>query len=178
MKLLGHVVSQNGIEADPDKVKSIMLLPSPNSPKRLATFIYKRKYIARFIPLLSQLLYLLQQVAKNDPFQWNDQCEEVFESVKEVPGALPAMEALDWDKVFYVNPSMGEDATKAVLLQNGIENQYMKPVYCASRVKMVVERALSKIELIMVSVMFACRRFCHYLLQQPFVFLTSYTFLP
>ena len=30
----------------------------------------------------------------------------------------------------------------------------------------------------MVSVVFACRRFCHYLLCQPFVFLTSYTFLP
>ena len=30
----------------------------------------------------------------------------------------------------------------------------------------------------MVSVVFACRRFCHYLLQRPFVFLTSYTFLP
>ena len=40
------------------------------------------------------------------------------------------------------------------------------------------ERALSKIELVMVSVVFACRHFCHYLLRQPFVFLTSYTFLP
>ena len=30
----------------------------------------------------------------------------------------------------------------------------------------------------MVSVVFACRQFCHYLLPRPFVFLTSYTFLP
>ena len=30
----------------------------------------------------------------------------------------------------------------------------------------------------MVSVIFACRRFRHYLLARPFVFLTSYTFLP
>ena len=67
VKLLGHVVSVNGIEADPYKVKSIILLPSPKSSKQLATFIYKVKYMARFIPLSSQLLYPLQQAAKHDP---------------------------------------------------------------------------------------------------------------
>ena len=59
VKLLGHVVSENGKEADPDKVKSIILLPSPKSTKQLATFIYKVKYLARFISLSSQLLYPL-----------------------------------------------------------------------------------------------------------------------
>ena len=117
-------------------------------------------------------------MAKHDPLQWSDQCEEVFQNVKEVLGAMPAMQAPDWEKVFYVNPSVGGDAIGAMLLQKGKESQYMKPVYCASRVKTVAERALSEIELVMVSVVFACRRFRHYLLRQPFVFLTSYTFLP
>ena len=53
VKLLGHMVSENGIEADPDKVKAIMLLPSPQSTKQLATFIQKVKYMARFIPFSS-----------------------------------------------------------------------------------------------------------------------------
>ena len=93
-------------------------------------------------------------------------------------GAMPAMQAPDWEKVFYVNPSVGDDAIGAMLLQKGKESQYMRPVYCASRVKTVAERALSEIELVMVSVVFACRQFRHYLLRRPFVFLTSYTFLP
>ena len=38
VKLLGHMVSENGIEADPDKVKAIMLLPSQESTKQLASF--------------------------------------------------------------------------------------------------------------------------------------------
>ena len=43
---------------------------------------------------------------------------------------------------------------------------------------MVADRVLSEIELVMVSVVFASqRRFRHYLLPRPFVFLTSYTFL-
>ena len=77
-----------------------------------------------------------------------------------------------------MNPSVGEDAIGAMLLQKGKGSQYMKPMYCASRVKTVAERALSEIELVMVSIVFACRRFCHYFLRRPFVFLTSYTILP
>ena len=91
MKLLGHMVSENGIEADPEKVKAIMLLPSPKDTKQVATFVQKVKYMARFIYLSSQLLYPLQQVAKHDPLQWDEQCEEVFQCVKEVLGGLPAM---------------------------------------------------------------------------------------
>ena len=116
---------------------------------------------------------------KYDPFQWDEKCKEVFQSVKEILGAMPAMQAPDWEQVFYVNPSVGEDAIGAMLLlQKGKGSQYMRPVYCASRVKSVAERGLLEIELVMVSVVFACRRFRHYLLPRPFVFLTSYTFLP
>ena len=35
VKLLGHMISKNGIEADLDKVKAIMLLPSPKDTKSL-----------------------------------------------------------------------------------------------------------------------------------------------
>ena len=178
VKLLGHMVSENGIEADPEKVKAIMLLPSPKDTKQVATFVQKVKYMARFIHLSSQLLYPLQQVAKHDPLQWDEQCEEVFQCVKEVLGGLPAMQAPDWEQPFYVNPSVGEDAIGAMFLQKGKGSQYMRPVYCASKVKMVAERTLSEVKFVMASAVFACRRFCHYLLPRPFVFLTSYTFLP
>ena len=134
--------------------------------------------MARFIPLSSQILYPLQQGAKNDPLNWDKECEEVFQNVKEIIGAMPAMQAPDWEQVFYVNPSVREDAISAMLLQKGKGSQYMRPVYCASRVKLVAERRLSEVELVMASVVFSCRRFRHYLLPCPFVFFTSYTFLP
>ena len=75
--------------------------------------------------------------------------------MKDVLGAMRAMQAPDWEQVFYVNPSVGDDAIGAMLLQKGKGSQYMHLVYCATRVKMVAERTLSKIELVMVSVVFA-----------------------
>ncbi|MCO5572994.1 hypothetical protein L7F22_026756 [Adiantum nelumboides] len=65
-----------------------------------------------------------------------------------------------------------------MLLQQGTNSHYMKPIYCASKVKLEVERDYTEMELIMVSVVYACRRFRHYLLPKPFTFLTSYTLLP
>ncbi|MCO5588922.1 hypothetical protein L7F22_042883 [Adiantum nelumboides] len=41
VKFLGHMISENGIEADPDKVKTLILLPSPKDTKQLATFLQK-----------------------------------------------------------------------------------------------------------------------------------------
>ena len=73
--------------------------------------------------------------------------------------------------------SVGEDAIGALLLQKGKTSLYMRPVYYASRVKTMAERAYSEVEIIMVAVVYACRRFRHYLLPKPFVFLTSYSFL-
>ena len=98
VKLLGHVVSENGIEADPQKVKAIMLLPSPKDIKQVATFVQKVKYMARFIHLSSQLLYPLQQVAKHDQIQWDNKCEELFQQIKEVLGAMQAMQAPNWKR--------------------------------------------------------------------------------
>ena len=149
----------------------LLLSSPPNDTKQLATFIQKVKYLSRFIPLASQLPYPLQREAKNDPLEWTHACEEVFEQVKDVLSTLPVMQAPDWKKEFYVNPSVGDDAIGAMLLQRGRESQYMKPVYYASRVKTPQEKGYSEIELVMVSMVYACsRRFRHYLLQRPFTF--------
>ncbi|MCO5570382.1 hypothetical protein L7F22_024102 [Adiantum nelumboides] len=144
VKLLGHVISEYGIEAD-----------------------------------LEKLLYPLQQVVKNDPLEWTKGCEDVFvDKVKEVLSTLPIMQAPDWENEFYVNPSVGDDAIGAMLLQRGKESQYMKLVHYASRVKTLHERDYSKIEMVMTSMVYACRRFRHYLLQKSFTFLTGYSLLP
>ena len=48
-KLLGHIVSQKGIEADPDKIKAIQEMPIPKIEKKVRGFILKLQYISRFI---------------------------------------------------------------------------------------------------------------------------------
>ncbi|MCO5574281.1 hypothetical protein L7F22_028063 [Adiantum nelumboides] len=60
------------------------------------------------------------------------------------------MQAPVWGKEFYVNPSVGDDAIGAMLLEKGKESQYMRPICCASRFKTPAERGYLEIELVTV----------------------------
>lgn len=54
----------------------------------------------------------------------------------------------------------------------------MRPVYYASMVKTEAERKYTEAELVLSSLVYACRMFRTYLISKPFVVLTSYTLLP
>ena len=52
-KLLGFIVSQKGIEVDPEKVKAILEMPEPRTEKQVWGFLGRLNYIARFISQLT-----------------------------------------------------------------------------------------------------------------------------
>jgi hypothetical protein len=52
-KLLGFVVSNKGIEVDPDKVKAIQDMPAPKTEREVRGFLGRLNYIARFISQLT-----------------------------------------------------------------------------------------------------------------------------
>ena len=68
--LLGHVVSQSGIQADPSKVNALLALSSPTTVKELTSFIQKVRYFGRFIHQLSQLAFPLQQLTNAQTLVW------------------------------------------------------------------------------------------------------------
>ena len=50
---LGFVVSDKGIEVDPEKVKAIRAMPAPKTEKEVRGFLGRLNYIARFISQLT-----------------------------------------------------------------------------------------------------------------------------
>ncbi|MEF8696030.1 UNVERIFIED_CONTAM: hypothetical protein ORL81_27485, partial [Bacillus cereus] len=52
-KLLGYVVSNRGIEADPSKIKAIIEMPPPKTEKEIRGFLGRLQYISRFISKLT-----------------------------------------------------------------------------------------------------------------------------
>ena len=51
-KLLGHIVSERGIEVDPEKTKAILDMPAPRTEKEIRGFLGRLQYISRFIARL------------------------------------------------------------------------------------------------------------------------------
>ena len=83
-KLLGFMVSDKGIEVDPEKVKAIQAMPAPKTEKEVRGFLGRLNYIARFISQLTTtcdpIFCLLR---KKNPEIWNAECEEAFEKIKQ-----------------------------------------------------------------------------------------------
>jgi hypothetical protein len=83
-KLLGFVVSDKGIEVDPDKVKAIQSMPPPKTEKDVRGFLRRLNYIARFISQLTMTCDpIFRLLRKKNPGIWNEECEEAFEKIKQ-----------------------------------------------------------------------------------------------
>jgi len=54
-KLLGFIVSQKGIEVDPDKVRAVLEMPHPQTEKEFRGFLGRLNYIAKFISQLTAI---------------------------------------------------------------------------------------------------------------------------
>jgi len=69
---LGFMVSDKGIEMDPDKVRAIRSMPAPKTEKDVRGFLGRLNYIARFISQLTttcDLIFCL--LRKKNPRIWN-----------------------------------------------------------------------------------------------------------
>ena len=82
--MLGHIVSERGIEVDPDKIKAIQKIPVSKKEKNVRGFIEKLQYISRFIAKLTMICDLVfKLLRKNQPVEWNKECHKAFEKIKE-----------------------------------------------------------------------------------------------
>ena len=83
-KLLGHIVSECGIEVDPKKIRSKLDMPVPKTEKYIRGFLdimqYTSCFIAKFKDICEPIFRLLR---KNQPIVWNDDCQSAFEKIKE-----------------------------------------------------------------------------------------------
>ena len=82
--MLGHIVSERGIEVDPEKTKAILDMPAPKTEKEIRGFLGRLQYISRFIARLTDICEpIFRLLRKNQPTVWNDDCQRAFEKIKE-----------------------------------------------------------------------------------------------
>jgi hypothetical protein len=84
VKFLGHVISQGGVAVDQSKVEAIQNWTRPKNVSEVRSFLGLAGYYRRFIMNFSQLaLPLTRLTGKDIPFEWNEDCEKCFRTLKE-----------------------------------------------------------------------------------------------
>lgn len=83
-KFLGHIVSENGIQTDPDKISAIKNLGTPTKPKEVKSFLGLASYYRRFVQGFTNIARPLQRICnKRAKFSLSTEQAEDFQTLKE-----------------------------------------------------------------------------------------------
>jgi len=95
-KFLGFMLTQRGIEANPEKCKAIIEMCSPTTIKEVQRLIGHLTAIFRFLPKLAeQTQPIVQLLKKSTRFTWIDDCEQIFQKLKTTLTSLPILHKPD-----------------------------------------------------------------------------------
>ena len=85
MVYMGHLISSKGVEPDPQKIRRVTLMPAPTNNSQILTLQFTVRYLAKFLPHLSELTQPIRGVTKDDiEFVWGKRQEETLEMVKKL----------------------------------------------------------------------------------------------
>ena len=89
-KFLSFIVNHRGIEANPDKIKAVLDMPSPSGIKEVQRQTGRIAALSRFVSRESDKCQPFFQVLKK-AFQWDTKCEEAFSALKTYLSSPPTL---------------------------------------------------------------------------------------
>ena len=167
---LGFQYSPDGVTPTADKTQSILNWPIPASRKELRSFLGLVNFYRRFIPRFSHIAAPLTSLTANKvPFKWNQEHQVAFEQLRQ---ALVSPPILDYPKPndhFILTTDASDVGLGAILsTARGTTIEY------ASRTLTAPETKFSTIEKECLAIVWAIRKFRHYLLGARFTLRTDH----
>lgn len=170
---LGHVISENGVQPNPEKTKAVSEFPIPQSPKDIKSFLGLVSYYRRFIPDFAKLAKPLTCLLKKDVlFKWQNEQQLAFESLKNKLVSAPILAYPDFSQTFLLTCDASNYAISAILSQGTIGQD--RPIAYASRTLNKAECNYSTTEKECLAVIFGTKVFRPYLYGRRFTVLTDH----
>lgn len=170
---LGHVITDNGVSPNPEKVKAISQFPTPKTAKDIKSFLGLTGYYRRFIENFSHITKPLTSLLKKDViFNWSNEQEQAFNTLKQKLISAPLLQYPDFTLPFVVTTDASNYAVGAVLSQGEIGKD--KPIAYASRTLNKQEGNYSTTEKELLAIIFAINTFRPYLYGYKFKIVTDH----
>ncbi|XP_050365572.1 uncharacterized mitochondrial protein AtMg00860-like [Argentina anserina] len=100
VQYLGHIISSEGVSADPEKVECLVNWPKPTSVKALRGFLGLAGYYRRLLKNFGLIAKPLIELLKKDQFLWMPQAEAAFSALKHAVTIAPVLAHPDFSPRF------------------------------------------------------------------------------
>ncbi|CAN6712699.1 unnamed protein product [Malus baccata var. baccata] len=174
--VLGHIISEKGIEVDKSKIDLVRHLPSPTSVREVRSFLghagFYRWFIKDFSKIAQPLCRLLQ---KEVAFEFTKECKASFNQLKELLTTTPIIVPPDWSLPFELMCDASDYALGAVLGQRKEKKSHV--IYYASRTLNDAQLNYSTTEKELLAVVFALDKFRSYLIGTKVIVFTDHAAL-
>ena len=128
-KFLGFMVTQRGIEVNPDQIKSVMEMSIPNCKKELQRLMSRLaslgRFITRFTDKLKPFFLTLKWASATG---WTSDCETVFEKIKRYPTQPPILSSPQPGEQLYMYLAVFDCAVSVVLFRY-VNDKEQRSVY-------------------------------------------------
>eukprot|EP00253_Pinus_taeda_P025534 PITA_25534 len=117
---LGHVVPNEGIAVDLEKIRAIMEWATSKNVDEMRLFVGLASYYKRFIRNFSHITYPITSLQwKGKKFEWTKECEVSFEQLKQLLAHVSMLKIVDLGKEFAVCIDAFKRGLDGILMQEG-----------------------------------------------------------
>ena len=171
---LGHIISNNGVSADPEKVARVTSWPVPKSKKEVQSFLGFANYYRRFIKNFAEIAKPLHRLTeKNAKFNWTIDHQVAFEDLRKQLSTTPVLAHPDFRRTFILDTDASDSGLGAVLSQMD-ENGRERVVAYGSRLLSKSERQYCVTRRELLAVVSFVKHFRPYLVGKKFVLRTDH----
>ena len=163
---MGHIISQDGVSIDQEKISAMVQWPKPNNPRAMRGFLGLTGYYWKFIQDYDKIVAPLTHMLKKNLFSWTPQAEVAFQRLKDAMTKAPVLALPNFSHQFIVECNASGTGIGAVLRQE-------RPIAFHSQALHGKNLLLSTYEKEMLALVMAVRKWRHYLLGRKFLVRTD-----
>lgn len=154
---IGHLLTNQGLKPDPEKVKAIIEMPKPQDVARVKRFISFVNYLSKFMPRLSEVYEPLRRLTMTDiEWHWTEHQEQAFNKLKQLVTEAPGLKYFEAKGELTLQSDASDTGLGAALTHNGQSMAF------ASRALSNAETRYVQIEKELLAVVFGLEKFHPY----------------
>uniref|UniRef100_A0A2N9HBP5 Integrase catalytic domain-containing protein n=1 Tax=Fagus sylvatica TaxID=28930 RepID=A0A2N9HBP5_FAGSY len=171
-KFLGFLVTQHGIEANPDQIEAIQGLRPPRNVREVQRLTGMAAALNRFISKSAEKCRpFFDLIKKGKSFVWNEESDRAFEHLKRYLSTPPLLSSPKEGEPLYIYLAASDKAVSAAIVRNGLREQ--QPVYYTSKTMSGAETRYLPLEKSVLALFTTAKKLPHYFQAHTMIVLTS-----